>query len=186
MSKEMLKDASLHMGRRSFLKMAAIGASFGATSAFASSDSIRPATEAEVKNPYPGSKKVKTICSICSAGCGIIAEVHNGVWVRQEPANDHPISIGGHCCKGADMIDRVRSEKRLRYPMERVNGEWKRISWDEAFTKIGTKMKDLREKYGPDSMMFLGSSKVSGEQSYYIRKFAAMYGTNNIDTIARI
>ena len=74
MSKALHED-SLKIGRRAFLKMAAIGASFGATGAFASSDSLRPATEEEVKNPFPGSKSVKTICSICSAGCGIIAEV---------------------------------------------------------------------------------------------------------------
>jgi len=176
------------LNRRNFLKMAAIAGAAGATNALGADQSkvLRPANAQELKEKYPTSKKVRIICTYCSVGCGIEAEVVNGVWVRQEPANDHPISIGGHCCKGADMIDRVRSEKRLRYQMERVNGEWKRISWDEAFTKIGTKMKDLREKYGPDSMMFLGSSKVSGEQSYYIRKFAAMYGTNNIDTIARI
>lgn len=176
------------LNRRKFLKMSAIAGAVGATHALGADQAkvLRPASEQELKEKYPDSKKVRTICTYCSVGCGIVAEVVNGVWVRQEPAADHPISIGGHCAKGADMIDRVRSEKRLRYPMERINGEWKRISWDEAFTKIGGKMKDLRDKYGPDSMMFLGSSKVSGEQSYYIRKFAAMYGTNNIDTIARI
>ena len=176
------------LNRRKFLKMTAIAGVAGATSALGADESkvLRPANAQELKEKYPNSKKVRTICTYCSVGCGIEAEVVNGVWVRQEVAQDHPISEGSHCCKGADMIDRVRGEKRLRYPMERVNGEWKRISWDEASTKIGTKMKGLREKYGPDSMMFLGSSKVSGEQSYYIRKFAAMFGTNNIDTIARI
>ena len=152
------------LNRRNFLKMTAIAGAAGATNALGADQSkvLRPANAQELKEKYPTSKKVRTICTYCSVGCGIEAEVVNGVWVRQEPANDHPISIGGHCCKGADMIDRVRSEKRLRYPMERVNGEWKRISWDEAFTKIGTKMKDLRDNYGQDSMMFLGSSKVSG------------------------
>ncbi len=177
-----------NLNRRKFLKMSAIAGVVGATHALGADQAkvLRPANEQELKEKYPTSKKVKTICTYCSVGCGVIAEVVNGVWVRQEPASDHPISIGGHCCKGADMIDRVRSEKRLRHPMEKVNGEWKRISWDDAFTKISQKMAALREKYGPDSMMFLGSSKVSGEQSYYIRKFAAFYGTNNIDTIARI
>ncbi|NLC27313.1 MAG: molybdopterin-dependent oxidoreductase [Campylobacteraceae bacterium] len=174
------------VGRRSFLKMAAVAGAFGATSAFASSGATRPATEEEVKNPFPGSKRVKTICTSCSVGCGIIAEVQNGVWVRQEVAQDHPVSLGGHCCKGAGMIDLVRAEGRVKYPMVKEKGKWKRISWDVALNEISTKLGDLRKKDGPDSVQFLGSAKISNEQAYYFRKFAAFFGTNNTDHQARI
>ena len=186
MSKEILREVSSKMGRRSFLKMAAVGASFGASSVFASSDSIRPATEEEVKNPFPGSKRVKTICSICSAGCGIIAEVQNGVWVRQDVAQDHPISQGSHCCKGIDQIDLVKSTQRIKHPMKKVDGKWQKISWDQAVTEISEKMLKIRAENGPDTVMFLGSAKFSLQQSFYFRKFAAMWGTNNIDHVARI
>jgi len=177
---------SSKVGRRSFLRMAAIAGAFGATSAFATSNVTRQATEEEIKNPFPGSKMVKTVCTACSVGCGIIAEVQNGVWVRQEVAQDHPVSLGGHCCKGADMIDMVRSEVRLKYPMVKESGQWKRISWDTAYDRISKKLTSLREKSGPDSTIFLGSAKLSTEQAYYFRKFAAFYGTNNIDHQARI
>ena len=70
--------------------------------------------------------------------------------------------------------------------MVKENGQWKRISWDSAFERISKKLNDLRKNSGPDSTMFLGSAKFSTEQSYYFRKFAAMYGTNNIDHQARI
>ena len=53
-------------------------------------------------------------------------------------------------------------------------------------SKITAKLVELREKFGPDSVMFLGSAKVSNEQGYYIRKFVSMFGTNNIDHQARI
>ena len=174
------------VGRRSFLKMAAVAGAFGATSAFASGNVTRAATEEEVKNPFPGSKKVKTICTSCSVGCGVIAEVQNGVWVRQEVAQDHPISLGGHCCKGADMIDMVKSEVRLKYPMVKENGQWKRLSWDDALNRIATKLAELKKNDGPDSVQFLGSAKMSNEQAYYFRKFAAFFGTNNTDHQARI
>ncbi len=180
------KALSTRIGRRSFLKMAAIAGAFGATSAFASKNVTRPATEDEIKDPFPGSKFVKTICTSCSVGCGVTAEVQNGVWVRQEVSQDHPISLGGHCCKGADMIDMIKSEVRLKHPMVKEDGQWKRISWDTAFERISKKLNDLRKNSGPDSAMFLGSAKFSTEQSYYFRKFAAMFGTNNIDHQARI
>ena len=174
------------VGRRSFLKMAAVASVFGATSGFASGNVARAATGAEGKNPIPGSKKVKTICTSCSVGCGVIAEVQNGVWVRQEVAQDHPISLGGHCCKGADMIDMVKSEVRLKYPMVKENGQWKRLSWDDALNRIATKLAELKKNDGPDSVQFLGSAKMSNEQAYYFRKFAAFFGTNNTDHQARI
>lgn len=174
------------VGRRSFLKMAAVAGAFGATSGFASTGATRSATAEEVKNPFPGSEFVKTICSSCSVGCGVIAEVQNGVWVRQEVAQDHPISLGGHCCKGAGMIDLVRADNRVKFPMVKEKGQWKRISWDVAFDRIAKKLGDLKKQHGPDSVQFLGSAKVSNEQAYYIRKFAAFFGTNNVDHQARI
>jgi len=164
-----LNDLSMKIGRRGFLKLASLGAAIGATSAFASADSI-----------------VKTICSICSAGCGIKAEVQNGIWVRQDVAQDHPISEGSHCCKGIDQIDLVKSKQRVKHPMKKVNNKWERISWDTAIDEISQKMLKLREENGPDVSMFLGSAKFNLQQAFYFRKFAAFWGTNNIDHVARI
>lgn len=174
--------------RRNFLKLSLLGSAIATTQVFGNDDGriLREATSSELKENFPNSKKIKTICTHCSVGCGIIAEVNDDVWVRQEVAQDHPISQGGHCCKGADMIDRVRSTTRLRYPIEKVNGEWQKTTWDSSMDKIAKKLSELREKHGPDSVMFIGSAKVSNEQSYYIRKFAAFFGTNNIDHQARI
>jgi formate dehydrogenase major subunit len=177
---------SSKIGRRAFLKLATIGAGITATSAFASDKAIRPATDEEVKNPFPGSKRVKTVCSICSAGCGIVAEVQNGVWIRQDVAQDHPISQGSHCCKGIDQIDLIKSKQRIKHPLKKVNGEWKRITWEQAVNEISEKMLKLRQENGPDVAMFLGSAKFNLQQAFYFRKFAAMWGTNNIDHVARI
>ncbi len=173
------------IGRRSFLKLAALGA--GSTMAFgAENETLRTATNEEIKNPFPGSHTVRTICSICSAGCGIEAEVKDNVWIRQDMAVDHPISQGSHCCKGIDQIDLTKSKQRIKYPMKKVNGKWERISWEQAVNEIGDKMLKIREEDGPDSVEFLGSAKFSNEQAYYFRKFAAFWGTNNIDHVARI
>lgn len=180
----MSEPKDIKIGRRSFLKMAALSSMVG-TGGFAAADVVRKASKEEVENPFPKSKLVKTICTTCSVGCGIVAEVQDGVWVRQEVAQDHPISAGGHCCKGSDMIDMVRSAVRLKYPMVKENGEWKRISYDEAIDRISKQLKKYRDE-NPEQVMFLGSAKMSNEQCYYVRKFAAMFGTNNIDHQARI
>ena len=172
------------VARRSFLKLSAATAAL--TGAAMTARMTGRAEAAQVREAYRGSKTVKTICSYCAVGCGIKAEVQNGVWVRQEVAQDHPVSRGGHCCKGAGAIDMVTSEKRLKSPMKRVNGKWQKISWDQAMDEIAVKLKTIRDTSGPDALHFNGSAKVSNEMAYLQRKFAAFWGTNNIDHQARI
>ncbi|MGK7295103.1 MAG: formate dehydrogenase subunit alpha, partial [Candidatus Wenzhouxiangella sp. M2_3B_020] len=128
----------------------------------------------------------RTVCSHCSVGCGSIAHVENGVWVNQEPDFDSPLNLGAHCAKGASLRYHGMSEKRVRYPMKLVDGEWKRLSWEQAVNEIGDQFLKIREESGPDSVWWCGSSKASNEGSYLQRKFAAFWGTNNIDHQARI
>ena len=172
------------VARRSFLKLSAATAAL--TGAAMTTKLTGKAVAAEKAQAYPESKTVRTICTYCAVGCGIEAEVQNGVWVRQEVAADHPVSRGAHCCKGAGAIDMVISEKRLKSPMKRVNGKWTTISWDQAIDEIGTKLQAIREKDGPDALHINGSAKVSTEMAYLQRKFAAFWGSNNIDHQARI
>ena len=108
------------IARRSFLKLSAVTAALTGV-AMTPRLTTRAQAGSGASGPYTGSEKIRTICTYCAVGCGIEAEVHNGVWVRQEIATDHPVSRGAHCCKGAGAIDMVTSEKRMKKPMKRVN-----------------------------------------------------------------
>ena len=129
---------------------------------------------------------MKSVCTHCSVGCSVLAEVRNGVWVGQEPGWDSPFSLGAHCAKGAAVRENAHGERRLKYPMKLVGGEWTKVSWETAIDEIGDKMMQIREESGPDSVYWLGSAKTNNEQSYLYRKFAAYWGTNNVDHQARI
>ena len=72
----------------------------------------------------------KSVCTHCSVGCTVIAEVQDGVWTGQEPGWDSPFNLGAHCAKGASVREHAHGERRLKYPMKKEGGEWKRISWD--------------------------------------------------------
>ena len=147
--------------------------------------SVRKA-EAGGLGPATGTKIVKNICTHCSVGCTVKAEVANGVWVGQEPAWESPINRGSHCAKGASVRELVHGDRRIKYPMKLVDGQWQRISWDVAINEIGDKMMQIRAKSGADSVYLLGSAKFSNEGAYLFRKFAAFWGTNNVDHQARI
>ncbi len=173
------------ISRRAFLKNSGLMAGGAALATTLSSVMMKKA-DAAIAPPGAQPERIKTICTHCSVGCGIIAEVQNGVWTGQEPAFDHPFSKGAHCAKGAAIRGHGHSERRLKYPTKLVDGKWIKISWEQAINEIGDKLFDIRKTSGPDSVFWLGSAKFSNEQAYLFRKFAAMWGTNNVDHQARI
>jgi formate dehydrogenase major subunit len=128
----------------------------------------------------------KSVCTHCSVGCTVVAEVQKGVWIGQEPGFDSPFNLGSHCAKGASVREHAIGEKRLRSPMKLVDGKYKAVSWEDAINEIGDKMLKIREESGPDSVYWLGSAKHNNEQSYLFRKFYAFWGSNNGDHQARI
>jgi len=171
--------------RRTFLRRSGIAAGSLAALGSVSLSSVR---KAQAAGPTPGAPVDirKNICTHCSVGCTVMAEVQNGVWVGQEPGWQSPINRGSHCAKGAATRELVHGDRRLRYPLKLVNGQWTRISWDQAINEIGDKLMEIRQKSGPESVYWLGSAKFTNEGSYLNRKFAAFWGTNNSDHQARI
>ncbi|GIU52422.1 MULTISPECIES: molybdopterin-dependent oxidoreductase [Shewanella] len=176
---------SLGINRRQFMKNAGIATGGIAAASLMGTGMMRRAEAHDVPHDAPTEIK-RTVCSACAVGCGLYAEVQNGVWTGQEPAFDHPFNAGGHCAKGAALREHGHGEKRLKYPMKLVDGKWKKLSWEQAYNEVGDKMLDIREESGPDSVYFMGSAKFSNEGCYMYRKFAAMWGTNNVDHSARI
>ncbi len=176
------KVSETSVDRRAFLRgsglaiggLAAIGATGGTV------------TRANAQTDGGTAEIIKSVCTHCSVGCTVIAEVKNGVWVGQEPGFDSPFNLGAHCAKGAAVREHAHGERRLKYPMKLEGGAWKRISWEDAINEIGDQMLSIREESGPDSVYWLGSAKHSNEQAYLFRKFAAYWGTNNVDHQARI
>jgi formate dehydrogenase major subunit len=172
--------------RRTFLQQSGLAAG---SLAVLGSLPLGAMRKAEAGPPPPAGATVtwrKNVCTHCSVGCSVLAEVANGVWIGQEPVYDSPINRGSHCAKGAAVRDDVLSERRLRYPVKLVDGRWTRLSWDQAVDEIGDKLLEIRQKSGPDSVYWLGSAKFTNEAAYLYRKLAAFWGTNNSDHQARI
>ncbi|MCG9698077.1 molybdopterin-dependent oxidoreductase [Shewanella sp. Isolate11] len=176
---------TLGISRRQFMKHAGITSGGIAAASLLGTGMMRRAEAKDIPHDAPTEIK-RTVCSACAVGCGLYAEVQNGVWTGQEPAFDHPFNAGGHCAKGAALREHGHGEKRLKYPMKLVDGKWKKLSWEQALNEVGDKMLDIRKESGPDSLYFMGSAKFSNEGCYMYRKFAAMWGTNNVDHSARI
>ncbi len=175
--------AAKSVDRRAFLRGS--GLTIGGLAAVAATGGT--VQQASAASAADGAVEIKkSVCTHCSVGCTVLAEVQDGVWTGQEPGWDSPFNLGAHCAKGAAVREHAHGERRLKYPMKMEGGQWKRISWDEAINEIGDKMMDIRASSGPDSVYWLGSAKHNNEQAYLFRKFAAYWGTNNVDHQARI
>jgi molybdopterin-containing oxidoreductase family molybdopterin binding subunit len=121
-------------------------------------------------------KVVRTVCGIVDGvRCGILAHVRNGVLVKVEPA-DFPDPRFRHICSRALCSTQlVYHPDRLKYPLkragERGEGKWQRISWDEALDTIASRLTEIREKYGKESVAW------AVEVMAYIRLASALEAT---------
>ncbi len=128
----------------------------------------------------------KSICTHCAVGCTVTAEVSNGVWIGQEPSWDSPINRGSHCAKGASVRELVSGERRLKYPMKLVNGEWTRIKWDQAINEIGDKMNAIREQSGPDSVYLAWLGQDDQRRRLSVPQIRRLSGAPTTPTIKRV
>src|SRR5215216_3067987 len=174
------------LDRRSFL--ARSGLAIGGLAAVGSIQLGAVRKAKAIDGPKPGVETVikKNICTHCSVGCTVTAEVQNGVWTGQEPSWASPLNRGTHCAKGAAIREIVHGDRRLKYPLKLAGGQWQRISWDQAIDEISDKLMDIRGKHGADAVFWLGSAKFTNEGAYLMRKFGGFWGTNSIDHQARI
>jgi len=177
-------QSGISLDRRTFLRRSGLVAGGLATIGALPLASVQKAEAAGTN--VVGATIRKNVCTHCSVGCTVLAEVSNGVWVGQEPGWESPINRGSHCAKGAATRELVHGDRRLRYPLKLENGQWTRVSWDTAINEIGDKLNEIRAKSGAESVYWLGSAKFTNEGSYLNRKFAAYWGTNNSDHQARI
>lgn len=134
--------------------------------------------------------EVKTTCSYCGVGCGIIVkkDANNKVFVEGD--KDHPVNKGMLCSKGMNLHYVANdTSDRILYPEMRWSRSHprERVSWDDALNRASSVFKSIIKKYGPDSVGFYVSGQSLTEEYYIANKLTKGFlGTNNIDTNSRL
>ncbi|MFH1389271.1 MAG: formate dehydrogenase subunit alpha [Candidatus Margulisiibacteriota bacterium] len=128
-----------------------------------------------------------TICAYCGVGCNLkLFKDKNNQLVMARAINSK-VNKGRACVKGRFGYEYVNSPERLTTPLIKKNGRFKKATWEEALSFTAQRLKEIKEKYGADSIGVLGSSRCTNEDNYVIQKFArAGIGTNNVDNCARL
>tara|TARA_R110002074_G_scaffold118690_8_gene251502 strand:- start:6931 stop:9108 length:2178 start_codon:yes stop_codon:yes gene_type:complete len=110
-----------------------------------------------IKTPKPkaSSANQKThyrTCNLCEAMCGIEI-VTSGKQILSIKGDKQDTFSRGHICPKATALQDLHEDPdRLRQPVEKVNGEWKEISWEDAFEKTTAYIHAVQQKYGRDAL----------------------------------
>jgi anaerobic selenocysteine-containing dehydrogenase len=114
--------------------------------------------------------------------------VEDGRITKVEGLKDHPLNKGQLCPKGEKAIELVYHPDRLKYPLKRINGQWKRITWDNALTEIADKLQKLKREFGPDVLsIFSGSIGVENlEMMEMAQRFKGAFGSPNFISVEGI
>ena len=137
--------------------------------------------EIEPETRKPSTTVLKSVCRSCHGGCGVLMHVQDGRLVKVEGDRDAPLNHGRLCPIGTITVDLVYHPDRLKYPLRREgprgSGQWRRISWDEAFDEIVDRLDRIRTEFGPEAIA-LGT----GTGRHHIRwvsRFGHALGTPN-------
>ncbi len=131
-------------------------------------------------------KTFRTLCQLCHNNCGVIVEqkADGKITVKGDP--DHSINRGYCCPKVLANVEIQRSPDRLKSPLLKTPTGFKRISWDEALTIAADKLGEIRNRYGPLSLVRCSGAPVSYQARDGFLEFMGAYGSPNLTSIANI
>jgi len=98
-----------------------------------------------------------TVCVFCSHNCGLRVDIENNHIVEVRADASNPITHGYSCNKAYALKHYVENAQRVQYPMKKQpDGSFERISWDQAVSEIGDKLKKIHKRYAGRSIALLG------------------------------
>jgi formate dehydrogenase alpha subunit len=160
-------------------------------------------------------ERVDSICGYCGVGCKIEYAVKDNQILYAQASKHESVNGSFLCTKGRYGWDFATNPDRLTQPMIRRDlaysmgistEKWKLpkespldvdkpnvddyfipVDWETALDVVSTKLADIAQESGPDSIMGLSSARCTNEENYLFQKFMrAVIGTNNVDHCARL
>jgi len=122
------------------------------------------------------------VCLQCPSGCGLRIRSVMKWPVKLEGIKDYPINRGRLCPKGLSGLQVLYDPDRIRHPLKRKGrrgeGNWEKISWNEAIRLVTQRLKKLRQEGNPHHLMLLGG-RYRGRMADLMARFMEAYGTPN-------
>ena len=158
---------SSNVSRRNFLKLSSITVGALTVGQVLPPMVVQAAQEAGLINAS-GDGFIPSMCEMCVWRCGLIAKVRGGRVVKLDGNPDHPHSNGHLCVRGQSGLMNTYDPDRVLTPLIRVGnrgeGQFREASWEEALDLTASKMLEIKDKYGPEAMVFSSTHSLSQVQ----------------------
>ncbi|QJQ96338.1 MULTISPECIES: molybdopterin-dependent oxidoreductase [Halomonadaceae] len=135
----------------------------------------------------PITTSIPGYCTLCRSRCGTLNHVANDRLIKVEALEGHPTGRGT-CAKGRAAPELVDHPDRLLYPLKRTRPKgsddpgWVRIGWDEALDEIASRLRELRDRYGAESVAFsvtTPSGTPMSDSIEWVERFIRHFGSPN-------
>lgn len=111
-------------------------------------------------------KNLATACSICAHNCGLRVDIEDNRIVAVRADDTHPTTKGYSCNKGYAIPQYVNHNNRVTHPLKKMpNGQFERISWDQAIDEIAAKLNHIRHRHAPRAIAIAGMGGQGGHSS---------------------
>ena len=144
---------------------------------------MRPRSSSSVSFPeeelIPGIATWKpSVCTLCSAGCGLLVRVMQGeaevvrhgqqglikmgLAKKLEGNPQHPINQGKLCARGQAGLQVLYHPDRITHPIKRTgprgSGEFQEITWDDALKELSAHLSALQSSKSADASGLSGAA----------------------------
>ncbi|MEU4028387.1 bifunctional nitrate reductase/sulfite reductase flavoprotein subunit alpha [Streptomyces anulatus] len=144
--------------------------------------------------PVTVTDRVRTVCSYCGVGCGIVLDIAAGpdgrrTVVKASGDKEHPSNAGRLCTKGATGADLLAAPGRLTTALARPDRseEPAPLGRDAAIAETARRLRSVLDAHGPDAVALYVSGQMTLEAQYLANKLAKGFiGTNTIESNSRL
>lgn len=143
----------------------------------------------QTSKTFTTGKQVRTVCTYCAVGCGMLAQVRGSRIVSLAGDPSHPANRGRLCSKGRTLHETVENNERAGHPLLRIDTSeiLAPVSWDTALGESAGRFADIIREHGPDAVAFYVSGQLLTEDYYVLNKLMKGFiGSNNIDSNSRL
>ena len=132
-------------------------------------------------------KKVQSTCNYCALDCNMDFYVEDGRIVKVLPTKGYPVNDGFCCIKGLSLDRQQTVVKTSPLPkIRQADGSMKEVTWDEGFSHVADKLKELQEKYGKESVAGISTGQLTMEEFALFGHVMRNYLGTNVDGNTRL
>ncbi len=132
-------------------------------------------------------KKIQSTCNFCALDCNLDFHVNGDEIIKVVPTKGYPVNDGFSCIKGINLDKQQTVVKTNPLPsIRQEDGSMKHVSWDEGYTYVAKKLKDIQAKYGSEAIAGISTGQLTMEEFALFGHVMRDYMQANVDGNTRL